>query len=155
MDFAFGLDVKKSQIILPPSYLEAIEKGKTSKGLTFREYLKTAEQTVRRRQLRQNEMPVIPVGGMPVSVTAIFREALKKAKVTKSRDINFVWTNLIGDDVFDISQSEETIYLNQKCFSSALTTFCRWKSAAPNSVPALTSSTPLSARPSNWRPADP
>jgi len=114
VDFAFGLDVKKSQIILPPSYLEAIEKGKTSKGLTFREYLKTAEQTVRRRQLRQNEMPVIPVGGMPVSVTAIFREALKKAKVTKSRDINFVWTNLIGDDVFDISQSEETIYLNQK-----------------------------------------
>ena len=114
VDFAFGLDVKKSLIVLPPKYLEAIENGKTKAGISFREYLKKADQTARRRQLRQNEMPVVPVGGVPVLVISIFRSALKKNKVTRSRDINFEWTDLISDDVFEISQTEETIYLNRK-----------------------------------------
>lgn len=120
VDFAFGLDVKKSQIILPPQYLDAIEKGKTNKGVTFREYLKIADQTVRRRQLRQNEMPVVPGNGVPASITGIFRDVLKKAKIARSRDISFVWTDFITDDVFDIAQSEETVYLNRKYRSQLL-----------------------------------
>lgn len=120
VDFAFGLDVKKSQIILPPQYLDAIEKGKTAKGVTFREYLKTADQTVRRRQLRQSEMPVIPCGGVPASITGIFRDVLKKSKIARSRDISFVWADLISEDVFEIAQSEETIYLNRKYRSRLL-----------------------------------
>lgn len=120
VDFAFGLDVKKSQIILSPQYLDTIEKGKTSKGVTFREYLKIADQTVRRRQLRQNEMPVVPGNGVPASITGLFQDVLKKAKTTRSRDISFVWTDLVTDDVFVIAQSEETVYLNRKYRSQLL-----------------------------------
>ena len=112
VDFAFGLDVKKSQIILPPQYLEAIEKGKTASGVTFREYLKTADQTVRRRQLLESEMPTMPGDGLPAPLVAAFREALKKAG--RTRDISFVWADLIIDDVFVVEQSEETVYLNRR-----------------------------------------
>jgi hypothetical protein len=120
VDFAFGLDVKKSQIILPPKYLDAIEKGKTNKGVTFREYLKIADQTVRRRQLRQNEMPVVPGNGVPASISGIFWDVFKKAKISRSREISFVWTDFVTDDVFDIAQSEETVYLNRKYRSQLL-----------------------------------
>jgi hypothetical protein len=112
VDFAFGLDVKKSQIILPPHYLEAIEKGKTSGDVSFREYLKMADQTVRRRQLLESEMPTMPRDGLPASLVALFREALKKSG--RTRDISFVWADLTIDDVFLVEQSEETVYLNRR-----------------------------------------
>jgi hypothetical protein len=120
VDFVFGLDVKKSLIVLPPKFLEAIENGKTKAGITFREYLKIADRTARRRQLRQSEMPVVPGGGVPASIISIFRESFKKEKITRSRDIAFVWTDLVSDDLFEIDQTEETVLLNRKYRSQLL-----------------------------------
>ena len=58
IDIEVSLDVKKSQAQLPPDLLQAIENGRTTSGVTFKQYLGLADKAYRKRKFMVKEPPL-------------------------------------------------------------------------------------------------
>lgn len=112
-DEDLSLDVKKSELQLPPPLLKAIESAETNGGVGFKKYLKLAEHVYRTRMLERPELPLIPETGIPARLSRLLRKELLDSPSRRFRALTFEWAALEEDTFFEIDRDSDTIYLNQ------------------------------------------
>jgi len=113
LDLDFSLDVKKSEIRLPPHLAFAIERSRTANGIDFKKYLGLAKKAYSSRQRMHGDLPLIPSDGMPARLRDVLKEELRITGVRKTRDLRFEWTELPDDRFFDLDRDNDVLYLNQ------------------------------------------
>lgn len=113
LDSAFGLNVQKSAVIVPPGFDLAVALARTDDGDTFDAYRRAAQQVYRRQDSRAaKSLPLIPRRGLPKKLgdTA---EALLAPTRTRIRKVSFEWKELATGEVFQLDRHSRTIYLNR------------------------------------------
>lgn len=113
-DLQMSLDVKKSEIHLPPSLAATLMEAKTGNGMVFREYLSTANDTYRTRSMSDKELPMVPASGVPLEMREILFKVLRLPQTSRHRKINFEWVLLGADLVFWIDRENDTVLLNSR-----------------------------------------
>lgn len=112
-DVEVSLDVKKVEIQLPPSLVNAIQKAKTATGTDFKKYLSIADEAYRKREITHAELPLIPSTGLPSKLAEYLRGELRIEATRKHRDLKIVWEKMDDDMFFAIDRDESCLYLNR------------------------------------------
>lgn len=114
MDEHFGLNVQKSLVIVPSSFVETIEKSCAKDGTKFSTYRSAAERVYRKKDLRaHNDYPLVPDGAIPVDLVRKSAEIL--ASGSKTRPVKISWESL--DDVgalFEVDPKEMSIRIDSR-----------------------------------------
>ena len=111
-DLEVSLDVKKVEIQLPADLVTSIQKAKTSSGMSFKDYLSTAERTYRTRKLVNTELPLIPSHGLPSGLADFLLAELRIDATSRHRDLRFEWKLLEEGTFFEVEREDGCIYLN-------------------------------------------
>ena len=114
LDQNFGLNVQKSSVITPPTFLAALESARSDRGGSIDEFRHTAQSVYRRSDRRaQKELPLIPGQGLPKGVANVLRR--KVAPAGDGRVVDIVWGDLAdSESIFDIDRVERRIVLNRR-----------------------------------------
>jgi hypothetical protein len=112
LDIDLSLDVKKTEIQLPPKLISSIQLSKSSSGIDFKKYLATADSTYRTRKPTDSELPLIPAEGLPADLVAFLRNELKHKGTTRSRPLCITWNRLAADEFFSIDRDRGVLSLN-------------------------------------------
>lgn len=118
-DDKFGLNVQKSAVIVPPSFVAAIISSQSDDRDTFPKFRKKADSVYRKKDKgAQKYLPAVLGSGVPNSIVKKAR-ALLLRDGNKSKNIDFLWVHFETGDLFDINQTDGIIYLN-KAYRKAL-----------------------------------
>ena len=118
-DSKFGLNVQKSAVIVPPTFVTAIASSQSDDRDTFPKFRRKADKVYRKKDKgAQKYLPAIPGNGLPKSIVKKARTLLLKDG-NKSKYIDFVWEHFETGDLFDIDQVGGVIRLN-KAYRKAL-----------------------------------
>lgn len=112
-DMEVSLDVKKVEIQLPPDLVKAIQRSKTSSGLDFKKYLAAAEDTYRTKPITEDELPLIPVDGLPADLRDLLLKELRIDATRRFRKLKFAWSDLDDDHFFQLDHDHDTLRLNK------------------------------------------
>lgn len=112
-DMEVSLDVKKVEIQLPPDLVKAIQKAKTSSGIEFKKYLSIAEETYRTKPVTEDELPLIPVDGLPANLRDFLLNELRIDGTKRYRKLKFAWSFLKDDQFFELDRDNDTLHLNK------------------------------------------
>jgi hypothetical protein len=115
LDSVFGLNVQKSAIVVPPNFLSAVVSATSSKGQSFEDYRRAAQEVYRHKDTRaQKHMPVVPGRGLSVTIRRII-EAQWCSSDDVATPIDFVWADLEDrHSVFEIDRTGKKILLNSR-----------------------------------------
>jgi hypothetical protein len=120
-DEQLSLDVRKSSVQVPPSFLAAVEEAVTSKGTRFKEYLRDADGVYRRKPPRHIVgSRLLPVQGLPRQVVRVLSELLGEGS-GRPTEIGFRWAHLPDGGLFRLDQGDRTILLNASYREEVLT----------------------------------
>lgn len=133
IDLELSLDVKKSEIQLPPALLGAIEEATSADGTEFSEYLSTANHTYRSRSVTEKELPLVPAEGFPSEMRDILLKKLKLPQTSRHRKINVTWGDLEKHLVFWVDRDTDTLILNKMYRRHLLHGMC----GSATDIPAL------------------
>ncbi|MEI6566852.1 MAG: ATP-binding protein [Verrucomicrobiota bacterium] len=114
VDMQMSVDVKKSEIHIPPALAATIMDAKSSNGMVFREYLSTANDTYRTRSMTDKELPLVPAAGVPMEMRDILFKTLRLPQTSRHRKIDFEWEPLDADLVFWVDRDNDTVLLNSR-----------------------------------------
>ncbi|MBI1176280.1 hypothetical protein GC207_02450 [bacterium] len=112
-DMDVSLDVKKVEIQLPPDLVKGIQRSKTDAGTDFKKYLSLAEETYRTKPVTEDELPLIPVDGLPADLRDFLLKELRIDGTKRFRKLRFAWTNLDEDSFFELDRDNDTLRLNK------------------------------------------
>jgi len=112
-DVEASLDVKKSEIQLPPALVKAIQRSRTESGIDFKAYLRLADEAYRTRTIEQSELPLIPSAGLPKELRNFLRRELRLKSTTKYRDLEIRWAKLSADEFFSFDRETGSLCLNR------------------------------------------
>jgi hypothetical protein len=112
-DMDVSLDVKKVEIQLPPDLVKAIQRSKTSSGIDFKKYLSLAEETYRTKPITEDELPLIPVDGLPAALRDLLLKELRIDGTKRFRKLKFAWSSLDDDHFFQLDRDHDTLHLNK------------------------------------------
>lgn len=114
MDEHFGLNVQKSLVIVPSSFVETIDKSCAKDGTKFSTYRSAAERVYRKKDLRaHSDYPLVPDGAIPVDLARRSAEIL--ASGSKTRPVKILWESL--DDIgnlFEVDPKEMCIRIDAR-----------------------------------------
>lgn len=111
-DSAFGLNVQKSNVVVPPSFETAARSSRSDDGTAFETYRGAAVSVYRRGDRRaERAKPVIPDGGLPRSLAEVARRLIAPDE-PEPRRIRFRWRRLPPSEFFQLERSSRTIVLN-------------------------------------------
>lgn len=119
-DIEVSLDVKKVEVHLPQTLINAIQKARTESGVDFKKYLSLADNAYRRRQITHAELPLIPSKGLPAKLVASLRAELRISATKKFRELQFLWKRMDDEHFFEIDRDAGCIYLNRVYRQSVL-----------------------------------
>jgi hypothetical protein len=112
-DSEFGLNVQKSAVIVPTSFVAAVTGSQADDRDTFQGFRRKADKVYRKKDKGAHKyLPAVPSGGLPNSVVKKARALLLKNNV-KSKHVDFVWEHFETGDLFYIDQTDGIIYLNK------------------------------------------
>jgi hypothetical protein len=114
LDLQMSLDVKKSEIHLPPALAATVMEASAGKDMTFTKYLSIANDTYRTRSMTESELPLVPSAGIPAGMRDVMLRVLGLPKSTRHRKINFEWSNLDPDLVFWADRENDVLLLNAR-----------------------------------------
>jgi len=118
-DGQFGLNVQKSAVIVPPSFVAGIVSSKSDDRDTFPNFRKKADTVYRKKDKgAQKLLPTVLGDGVPNSIKKLARNVLLEDG-TKSKRIDFVWKHFESGDIFEIDPIAGQIFLN-KAYRKAL-----------------------------------
>jgi hypothetical protein len=112
-DVDVSLDVKKVEIQLPPDLVKAIQRATTNSGTDFKKYLSLAEETYRTKPVTEDELPLIPVDGLPADLRDFLLKELRIDGTKRFRKLRFAWTTLAKDSFFELDRENDTLRLNK------------------------------------------
>ena len=112
-DVDVSLDVKKVEIQLPPDLVKAIQRSRTASGIDFKKYLSLAEETYRTKPVTEEELPLIPVDGLPADLRDFLLKELRIEGTKRFRKLRFAWKNLTPDSFFELDRDNDTLRLNK------------------------------------------
>lgn len=114
MDEHFGLNVQKSLVIVPPPFVESVQKATSSDGTQFSKYRALAERVYRKKDTRaQSDYPLVPDGSLPAEVARRAKEVL--ADGGKTRAIEIVWDDLSEfGALFDVDRNNMRLRLDKR-----------------------------------------
>jgi hypothetical protein len=114
LDADFGLNVQKSSVIVPPTFLPAVAKARTDDDDSFDDFRAVSQRIYRGKDVRATkDHPLVPVEGLPKGLRERARNILA-GKAPKVRGVDIVWgdlddpTELVGIDL-----EERTIIFNK------------------------------------------
>lgn len=111
LDGAFGLNVQKSSVIVPPGFEAAVSLSKSPDGDSFEPYRRAAQQVYRRQDARAAKaIPFVPGDGMPQELQRAASELLSADG--KGRTVSFHWESLEEDELFRLDRDQCAIKLN-------------------------------------------
>ena len=112
-DGKFGLNVQKSAVIVPPSFVKGITSSKADDRDTFPKFRRKADTTYRKKDKgAQKFLPPVMGDGVPQSITKMAKKLLLE-EGKKSKHIDFIWEHFETADIFSIEPVEGLIYLNK------------------------------------------
>lgn len=114
LDGDFALNVQKSAVIVPPTFLPAVLAARTAEGMAFDDYRRTAQSVYRGQDTRASrELPLIPGSGLPAQLRALASEYF--GQMSDGRNVEFRWADLDdGSRVFQLDREGHRILLNRK-----------------------------------------
>lgn len=114
LDQIFGLNVQKSSVITPPTFLAALESARSDKGRSIDEFRSSAQAVYRKTDQRaQKDLPLIPGRGMPIGFSRLVTQ--KQAPDGAGRTVDINWSDLSDPSaVFEIDRIERRIILNRR-----------------------------------------
>ncbi|WP_426664463.1 ATP-binding protein [Rhodanobacter aciditrophus] len=114
MDEHFGLNVQKSLVIVPPPFVELVQKATSSGGMQFSKYRALAERVYRRKDNRaQSDYPLVPDGSLPADVARKAKEVLAEGERTRSVEI--VWDDLSEfGALFEVDKEKMCLRLDKR-----------------------------------------
>ncbi len=114
LDSLFGLNVQKSAVIVPPTFLPALSAARASDGVGFEDFRRAAQAVYRANDVRaERELPPIPGSGLPKSVRRLLSKKLHANG--SGRPVDFAWANLEdGSRVFEIDRGSRRVLMNKK-----------------------------------------
>ena len=112
-DMDVSLDVKKVEIQLPPDFVKAIQHSKNRSGMDFKKYMSIAEDTYRTKPFTEDELPLIPVDGLPVGLKELLLKELRIDGTKRFRKLKFEWSPLNNDQFFELDHDQDTLRLNK------------------------------------------
>ncbi|HWA09483.1 MAG TPA: ATP-binding protein [Chthoniobacteraceae bacterium] len=113
-DLQMSLDVKKSEIHLPPALAATIMDSKSGDEMEFREFLSIANNTYRTRSMTDKELPLVPASGVPMEMREILFKVLRLPQTSRHRKIDFEWKPLEANLVFWVDRDNDTVLLNSR-----------------------------------------
>lgn len=112
-DMDVSLDVKKVEIQLPLDLVRAIQKAKTESGIDFKKYLSIADETYRTKPITEDELPLIPVDGLPADLRDFLLKELRIDGTKRFRKLKFSWRAMDDDQFFELDRDHDTLHLNK------------------------------------------
>jgi hypothetical protein len=114
MDEHFGLNVQKSLVIVPPSFMESVQKATSANGMQFSKYRALAERVYRKKDARaQIDYPLVPSGSLPAEVSRKAKESLSDGG--KTRPVDIVWADLSSfGALFEVDRDELCLRLDKR-----------------------------------------
>jgi hypothetical protein len=112
-DVDVSLDVKKVEIQLPLAVAQAIQQAKTPSGLDFKKYLSIAQETYRTKPVTEEELPLIPVDGLPAELRDMLLKELRIEGTKRYRKLKFTWSQLDEGEFFRLDRDNNTLSLNK------------------------------------------
>ena len=108
-DNLFRLQVQKSGLDVPPSFLAALGSVR-SHGMTFEQYIQAAEHAYRTgTKTTAPENVLVPGAGFPRRQQARVWRGTKNAQ-----EVDFVWDTLADDQLFEVDRNEGAVRLNTR-----------------------------------------
>jgi len=118
-DGQFGLNVQKSAVIVPPSFVAGITTSKSDDRDTFPKFRSKADKVYRKKDKGAHKfLPAVMGDGMPNSISKLAKKVLLD-EGQKCKHIDFIWKHFETGDIFSIDPIEGHIYLN-KAYRKAL-----------------------------------
>lgn len=114
LDLEMSLDVKKSEIHLPPAISSGIMDATANDGTSFGEYLAAANSTYRTRSVTDKELPLVPASGVPMEMREIFRKVFRLPQTARLRRIDFEWVEMDAKFVFRVDRDNDALLLNSR-----------------------------------------
>jgi hypothetical protein len=120
LDSQFQLNVQKSKVEVPPSFVDALERVRSGKT-TLHDYLRDADDVYRTEGKAPGDrsVPIALGNGLPARVRSLARQTLTDDARIR-RDVDFVWANLDEDTFFVLERDEPRIVLNRHYRSAVL-----------------------------------
>jgi hypothetical protein len=118
-DHAFGINVQKSTVIVPPGFVEAVQTAISSDGIPFEAYRRDAQNVYRSAVGSINGFQAIPTVGVQKKLTQTFTEQLNGTKKTLA-PVEFRWVRLNQDELFRVNHDDAEIQLNSDFRSQLL-----------------------------------
>jgi hypothetical protein len=112
-DSKFGLNVQKSAVIVPTSFVTAIMSSQSDDRDIFPKFRRKADTVYRKKDKGAHKyLPAVIGNGVPNSIAKKARTLLLSGG-NKSKHIDFKWTHFETADLFSIDQTNGIIYLNK------------------------------------------
>lgn len=113
LDAEFGLNVQKSAVIVPTTFLPGVMKARTREGDSFEDYRRAAQLVYRRKDARaERQHPLVPAGGLPRHLSAVARSQLADAS-GDARTVDFAWVDLKdSEQLFALDRESRRVLLN-------------------------------------------
>lgn len=112
-DASFGLNVQKSAVIVPPSFVAGMTSSVADDRDTFSKFRRKADKVYRKKDKgAAKHLPLIPGQGVPKSIINKAR-ALFVNDGGRTRHVDFSWEYFDNGDLFCIDQSNGKILLNK------------------------------------------
>jgi hypothetical protein len=113
-DSEFSLDVKKSGVTTPPSFLLSVQKSASTENKKFETCLREAEAVYRKKEAEQpRSLPIVPLEGVPRALHRLLARRLA-GKNGRFRSMDFVWENMPPERFFVVDRENSRILLNKR-----------------------------------------
>jgi hypothetical protein len=114
LDGDFALNVQKSAVIVPPTFLPAVTEARSRDGMTFEDYRRAAQAVYRGQDARATrEQPLMPGHGLPAQLRMLAIRML--GGMRGGREVEFRWAELDdGHRVFQLDRDGHRILLNRQ-----------------------------------------
>ncbi len=112
LDGAFGLNVQKSAVVVPPGFGLAVTAATSLDGQPFDAYRRAAQQLYRHKDIRAHKSrPLIPGAGIPLNLAKTAKTLLLPAGI-RHREVGFEWKKLATTELFKLDRKRRVICLN-------------------------------------------
>lgn len=114
MDGDFGLNVQKSAVITPASFVAGVQDSASAQSVSFDDFRRTADEIYRKTdEGAVDRAPMIPAGQVPKQITDLAKRWFRE-KGGKFRSIKLQWVQLDGPEIYEIDQKKNSIALNTR-----------------------------------------
>ena len=113
-DSEFGLNVQKSSVITPSSFIPGLLQATAADGTSFDEFRRAAQNTYRKKDARAaRSLPMVPGRGFPKSIASEVRRLHVKGP-SGMRPMDFIWGDVSDPDaLFEIERGTSLVRLNR------------------------------------------